>query len=60
MTTVLARGKGVTIGSSGQGQNVAIIFEHLVHGWSYIETHQGDSNPSQVLSQVICYSLLRN
>ena len=43
------RGKGVTIGSPGQGQKVSInIFDHLVNGRSYVGTHQGDSNPAEV------------
>lgn len=43
------RGKGVTIGSPGQGQKVSVnIFDHLVNGRSYIGTHQGDSNPAEV------------
>jgi Zn-dependent alcohol dehydrogenase len=43
------RGKGVTIGSPGQGQTVSInIFHHLVNGRSYVGTHQGDSNPVEV------------
>ena len=46
-----ARGKGVTIGSPGQGQKVSVnIFDHLVNGRSYIGTHQGDSNPAEVCS----------
>lgn len=43
------RGKGVTIGSPGQGQKVSInIFDQLVNGRSYVGTHQGDSNPEKV------------
>jgi Zn-dependent alcohol dehydrogenase len=43
------KGQAVTIGSPGQGQTVSInIFDHLVNGRSYMGTHQGDSNPSQV------------
>ena len=44
-----SRGKGVTIGSPGQGQKVSInVFDHLVNGRSYVGTHQGDSNPAEV------------
>jgi Zn-dependent alcohol dehydrogenase len=43
------QGKGVTIGSPGQGQKVSInIFDQLVNGRSYVGTHQGDSNPEKV------------
>jgi Zn-dependent alcohol dehydrogenase len=46
------RGKGVTIGSPGQGETVSInIFHHLVNGRSYVGTHQGDSNPTEVLQR---------
>jgi Zn-dependent alcohol dehydrogenase len=49
ISALAARGKGVTIGSPGQGQKASInIFDHLVNGRSYVGTHQGDSNPEQV------------
>jgi Zn-dependent alcohol dehydrogenase len=49
ISALAVRGKGVTIGSPGQGQKVSInIFDHLVNGRSYVGTHQGDSNPEQV------------
>jgi Zn-dependent alcohol dehydrogenase len=50
ISALAVRGKGVTIGSPGQGQSVSInIFEHLVNGRSYVGTHQGDSNPEKVV-----------
>jgi Zn-dependent alcohol dehydrogenase len=49
ISALAVRGRGVTIGSPGQGQKVEInIFEHLVNGRSYVGTHQGDSNPEKV------------
>lgn len=43
------RGKGVTVGSPGQGQTASInIFEHLAFGKTYVGTHQGDSYPPEV------------